>query len=434
MSKSNLSREVSGLIKGRGIKTKKSEADLLFGSSSDSEVESVKLGQDEQKLADMTELEREAHIFELEQAKQAKKERRELEKRVMKMEKEAAEMDQAGSKSSTFETKLRKMEQLRDSRRKRKAVSDDSDYSISEEEPTDRRFDSYKESKLTSVPSFDNICRALVPRDQIDAYLYHPGFSDLLQGCFARINVGRDKAGNSVYRLCNIARVFEGGKSYKVGRCTTKLRSVLTIGSSEREATLDLISNGKLTLEEYNYWTQEAKTSKIKSINERAVLRKANQLEEFFSKPIDDTEIESIIENKKRSGQVKINVAAEKARLQHELDAAETSNDHARIDAVKNMIALLANDSDRDWVQQYTVTSSAHRKLFTGNPDTSSTRTELDPFSRRKCKPADVTFSDRHVAEEQPAKKQAEPSPALAISGSHESLQAAHDFDLDLSL
>lgn len=433
MPKDPVSRELPNSTKTERTNENKTKRELLFDSSS--EDEAVSSSGDEMNkaaLSKMTEVEREAYIFEREQVKQAKKERLELKKRIMKMERQESESTSL-SKQSAFEHKLRKMEQLRDSKKKRRE-SLDSDYTESEDESLTVPKNHFKTKEI----ALEDILSIQIKRDQIEKGLFRSSFANAIQGCFARVNVGRSKGDTPVYRMCQVSKTIIGHKSYLIGKTSTTIRAVLSIGSSNRESSLDIISNGPITREEFDFWVSNSGKVGLPSLTARFLQRKRHELNEFINNPVDEEELKEIIEKKKASGNIAINVAAEKAKLIMELeDAKSAGNNHA----VNQIHAkLLALDSDRQEPATLVSNYSQPRKLFTGSDvNTLSNSGELDPFMRRRCKPSDIHFSesgnnqtDNQVRSELLPKIDSSHSSKKA---SLDELAAAHtNIDLDLDI
>lgn len=381
-----VSKDVTDLIKGRKGTEAKTKRELLFDSSSDEESSNNEEYTDSVKLKEMTEVEREAYIFEKEQAKQAKKERLELEMRIRKMEKQESDVA-AQSKQSVFERKLRKMEQLRDSKRRRRE-SDDSDYYEEEDEvdvlPQKKTSASIKAINLSAIISIQ------LKRDLIESSLYRPSFNDVAQGCFARVNVGRGRNDEPVYRMCQISKILSGSKTYLIGKTSTNIKGLLSIGDSNRECTLDIVSNGPITQEEFDFWLANCEKSKSKPLSDRFISRKEQELKKFSSTPVDEDELKAMIERKKASGTVTVNLAAEKAKLLIELEDAKSTRNHSLVAALE---AKLKQISAGEKPELFTTTFTQSRKLFTGGDNSNNSQSgELDPFMRRKCKPLDIHF------------------------------------------
>lgn len=382
-----VSQEVSDLIKGRKANESKTKRELLFDSSSDDESSQSDEYMDKASLEKMTEVEREAYIFEREQAKQAKKERLELERRIRKMEKQESEVA-SQSKQSVFERKLRKMEQLRDSKRKRRE-SDDSDYSeeVEEAEVSPRKSGSQALKSIT----LSSILSIQLKRDVIENGIYRPSFNDVAQGCFARVNVGRGRNDEPVYRMCQISKIINGSRAYMIGKTSTNIKGLLTIGDSNRECSLDIVSNGPITQEEFDFWLSNCEKCKSKPLNERFINRKEQELQRFVNSPVDEDELKAIIERKKASGTVAVNTAAEKAKLLIELEEAKATGNHTQASQIESKLRQLSNQDKPD---TFSTSFSHSRKLFTGGDSTNANNSgELDPFMRRKCKPLDIHFA-----------------------------------------
>ena len=419
--------------------SKKSKRELLFDNSSDDDEHAEKLDFDQDALSKMTEVEREAYLFEKEQARAAKKERQELERRIRNLEKRENEAV-TQSKQSSFEKKLRKMEQLRDSRKKKKP-SDDSDYELSDEDESSLSVKNTPETSKSKVDvSLEDILCLQIKREVLEQHMFRPSFNAIAQGCFARINVGRSSSGHSVYRMCLISKVFPGTKSYLIGKTSTNLRGLLSIGSSQRECSLDIVSNSDITKDEFDFWKNSCE--KLHSVfSQRSLGKKKQDFQKFINSPIEDEEFKRILELKKSSGNVSVNAAAEKAKLLIEMEEARIGGDTKLVEQIKLKLAEISNSStENSTTTSVPVTTS--RKLFTaGNQQYFSNSGDLDPFQRRKCKPqsSNIMFTDGQndnnreskFEKEQISDRKADAAKAASLK---DLISAHKNFDLDLEI
>jgi RNA polymerase-associated protein RTF1 len=380
-----VSREVSELIKGRKGNETKSKRELLFDSSSEEEENSTEYVK-EVDLEKMTEVEREAYIFEREQAKQAKKEREDLERRIKRMEKQEIEAF-SQTKHSAFEHKLKKMEQLRDSKRKRREY-EDSDYSEEEVHSSPRKGADQTEKKVELAA----ILGAQLKRDVIEKSIYRPSFNDVAHGCFVRVNLGRGRSDEPVYRMCQISKLLTGTKSYMIGKTSTNLKGLLAIGDSNRECNLDIVSNSAITKDEFEFWLSNCEKSKFKPLSCRFLTKKEQELQKFIKEPVGEDEMKAIIERKRASGNVTLNIAAEKAKILIELEEAKSLGNQSKVSVLESRLKEISSNDKGDIPS--TSLFNQQRKLFTGSDSAASNSTgEHDPFMRRKCKPLDIHFA-----------------------------------------
>ncbi|SPO29134.1 related to RTF1 - subunit of the RNA polymerase II-associated Paf1 complex [Ustilago trichophora] len=186
------------------------------------------------------------------------------------------------------------------------SYSDDEDYPRVSRGKPDARSTSDSSS---DPPSLIDLNAARITRDQIESRLYAPRWREILTHSFIRFSWGTRPLPNgrneTVYRIHQVTSVLEKpGKFYdlspdKSGKwCNVYL--TFEHDGHEHEAKLTMLSRGEFTESERERWIAFLKGSKQKVPKKAAVVRKADELEKFFTTPLTEGDIGKILETKKR--------------------------------------------------------------------------------------------------------------------------------------
>ncbi|SPO29815.1 related to RTF1 - subunit of the RNA polymerase II-associated Paf1 complex [Ustilago trichophora] len=187
------------------------------------------------------------------------------------------------------------------------SYSDDEDYPRVSRSKQDAR--STADTSSSDPPSLIDLNAARITRDQIESRLYAPRWREILTHSFFRFSWGTRPLPNgtneTVYRIHQVTSISEKpGKFYdlspdKSGKwCNVYL--TFEHDGQERDAKLTMLSRGEFTESERERWIAFLKGSKQKIPKKAAVVRKADELEKFFTTPLTEADIGKILETKKR--------------------------------------------------------------------------------------------------------------------------------------
>ncbi|KAJ1036281.1 hypothetical protein NDA18_000146 [Ustilago nuda] len=164
-------------------------------------------------------------------------------------------------------------------------------------------------------PSVADLNAARITRELVESRLYAPRWRETLIGSFFRFSWGtrsvpafttNPRGGSeTIYRIHQVADVIENpGKFYNLsedrsGRwCNVFL--VFEHDNNEHEAKLNLLSRGDFTESERDRWMAWLKSSEQQVPKKGSVMRKADELEKFFTSPLTETDIKKMLDHKKR--------------------------------------------------------------------------------------------------------------------------------------
>ncbi|CCF49881.1 hypothetical protein NDA14_005974 [Ustilago hordei] len=164
-------------------------------------------------------------------------------------------------------------------------------------------------------PSVADLNAARITRELVESRLYAPRWRETLIGSFFRFSWGtrsvpasttNPRGGSeTIYRIHQVADVIENpGKFYNLsedrsGRwCNVFL--VFEHDNIERKAKLNLLSRGDFTESERDRWMAWLKSSEQRVPKKGSVMRKADELEKFFTSPLTEADIKKMLDHKKR--------------------------------------------------------------------------------------------------------------------------------------
>ncbi|KAJ6333567.1 hypothetical protein OIU77_009438 [Salix suchowensis] len=167
-------------------------------------------------------------------------------------------------------------------------------------------------------PSYEDIKEITIRRTKLAKWLMEPWFEELIIGCFVRVGIGRSKSG-PVYRLCMVRNVdaAEPDKPYKLENKSTYKYLNVTWGADSSAARwqMAMVSDSAPTEDEYKQWIREV---------ERGAAT-----------------VKQMLQEKKSASSRPLNVAAEKDRLRRELEVAQSKHDEAEVERIEARILEL---------------------------------------------------------------------------------------------
>lgn len=342
--------------------------------------------EDRARLAGMTEVEREAILYERAQARQARQERRALEQRIKERESVGAgkrgpskevdmkrrrldelkakrqrklegrqdddeseeegefEDDSAIDEDEEFESEEEekrpvKSSKKKKSRRNRKEDSDE-DYYTEDEDTEDKK--SLKKRTPASLSSskgsdvevtdeepldLDMANKLRLTRDILAQWVYRDGFEDICQKCLLRINLGPGRTGQPTYRVVELKKIVQHHRTYQIKPGTpTNLAALVKFAKNERIFSFEFVSNSPFTQSELSYWKMECEKAGVRiPYTNVSARRKIDKLKAFYSEPLSDAVISGILERKRElttSQNAPRNLLAEQTILQQQLKEA----------------------------------------------------------------------------------------------------------------
>lgn len=497
--------------------------------------------EDRERLTKMTEVEREAILYERAQARQARQERRALEQRIR--EREAAgkripskEVDLKRKKLNELKAKRQKKlegrggaeddseeegefedfeeeffdeseseverqqqrnKKKKPSRKHRKEDSDEDYYTEGDEEVDLKDKQNRKKSMTAALlkPTssrhsssdveidnerdeldLDMANKLRLTRDILAQWVYRDGFEDICQKCLLRINLGPGRTGQSIYRVVELKKIVQHHRTYAIKPGTpTNLAALVKFAKNERIFSFEFVSNSPFTESELTYWRIECEKAGVRLPYTNATARrKIDKLKTFYSEPLSDAVISSMLERRKEltsAQNAPRNLLAEQTILQQQLkEALERSNgiSDEEVSRIENELAAIAakrqsnETKDRLALMEDLNRRNRQVNLETGRqaeisrmqselPDVLDANGKkkaptLDPFQRRKCKPTIIHMDEHQETETEGQSTESQDTEAnkevvieegatnsKSVSGTN-LFDAHNNFDLDLDI
>ncbi|KAG4394104.1 hypothetical protein AAZX31_03G210500 [Glycine max] len=211
--------------------------------------------------------------------------------------------------------------------------------------------DDDKSMHESKMPTFENIRDITIRRSKLVKWLNEPFFDELIVGCFVRIGIGKLE-NVPVYRLCIVQRVDGGdpNKHYKVENRVTHKYLVCVWGSdnSAKKFQMAVVSDSAPLEKEFRQWVREHERTCSQMPSKMSVLEKKEAIRRTSKYVYSAATVKQMLEEKKSVPSRPLNVAVEKDRLKNLLEVAKSKNDEAEMDRIlKKLVELEA--SRRTW-------------------------------------------------------------------------------------
>jgi RNA polymerase-associated protein RTF1 len=431
----------------------------------------------------MTEIDREAVLYERAQARQARAERKALERKVRDLERQ----EQAQQRATQPDRKRSGLEALRAARdrkqRKADRASDDSDYVDSDAEveeegqvkemdygeedeeeegeelrrPFQRKISKSSKKATEEALDFELANRLRLSRNNIVQWIYHPDFDELARGTLLRLAIGPDARGEQVYRLVEVKKVVPYHRTYRIGNTAITKGAILRYGKSERTFRFDVVSNSEFTEKEYGRWRAILQDEQIAPPSKRTAQSKAAAWEAFLAAPVSDEAVQAMVTAKRDAGNAHRNLVAERTTLLAQREEAEAAGNTEEMEQIDTELVALAREleasqSKRQGSSRLEALAEINRRnrqlnvsiareaerISATQRETGPTGARMDPFSRRKCQP--TSFHDFNDQEQQPPQPTATAEPVKSSQPTtpqkpkKADLFSVHDVDIDIDI
>ncbi|KAG0380377.1 hypothetical protein BGX24_008722 [Mortierella sp. AD032] len=392
--------------------------------------------QDRADLMAMAEVDREQILFERAKKRTVLLDHRQVAKRLKRQE-EANRSTRKGSGSTnrdnarrstrakdtkTGNTKaladLKKAQERKRARRShspepkrgRKGSEDYSDKSDSPSSEDEADYDSEPEVKkstksVTRKPAtLDELNMIRLGRDRLAKWCHSPFFKDTVIGCFVRLSLGLDRNRVHVFRIAEVVAVNKQQKVYTIGDgVSTNLNLTLRHGNAEKNFTMDYVSNGTFTEDEFRRFEIQLRSDKVEIPTQDHVERKRKDVDHAKSYVLNSNEVQDILELKKQLKQGRLNPIVHRTILeQRKMDQGSNAEDNFEIDLQLQALKeseLAQKDNRADKLDVWAALNERNRKLnrSTGREAEGrfaqekklkgSGKNDIDPFARRKTVP-----------------------------------------------
>ena len=291
----------------------------------------------------------------------------------------------------------------------------------------------------------DEVRGMVVSRNRLAHWAEEPFFDERVVGFYVKVSLGPDDNGVPVYRLGRIAQVGEATSKYPIdikNAATSKLtRKTITVEVAlhKRKFKLCYVSNSPVDVSDVGNWRSALFTANINLPKRRDLTKKLKDRKYCDNYVTTEADINKILEQKKKEGKLKVNLALHKSELlqqrQHFADevmrteralALATEKSGADADAVVTLEDELAKqredlaavderlrvveEKQREQREdilakeaQITAWQKINNKNRTFNQSAKTIEesgggvaatNKMDPFSRRPCRPM-ILFSTK---------------------------------------
>lgn len=196
----------------------------------------------------------------------------------------------------------------------------------------------------SDVPTFNDIKEITIRRSKLAKWLMEPFFDELIVGCFVRVGIGRSKSG-PIYRLCLVRNVdaSDTERQYKLENRTTCKYLNVVWGNETTAARwqMAMVSDSAPLEEEYKQWIREVERSSGRMPSKQDVLEKKEAISKAGSFVYSAATVKQMLQEKKSTSSRPLNIAAEKDRLKRELEIAQSRHDEAEVERIKSRLQQL---------------------------------------------------------------------------------------------
>lgn len=196
----------------------------------------------------------------------------------------------------------------------------------------------------SKTPTFEDIKQITIRRSKLAKWFMEPFFEELIVGCFVRVGIGKSKSG-PIYRLCMVRNVdaTDSDRHYKLENKTTHkyLNCVWGNESSAARWQMAMVSDSAPLEEEYNQWIREVERSGGRMLSKQDLMEKKEAIQKTNTFVYSAATVKQMLQEKKSAHSRPLNIAAEKDRLRRELAVAESKHDDVEVERIKARLQQL---------------------------------------------------------------------------------------------
>lgn len=204
--------------------------------------------------------------------------------------------------------------------------------------------DDDKSSPESQLPTFEDIKEITIRRSKLAKWFMEPFFDELIVGCFVRVGIGRSRSG-PIYRLCVVRNVdaSDPNRQYKLENKTTSkfLNVVWGNESSAARWQMAMVSDSPPLRDEFDQWVREVERSGGRMPSKQDVLEKKEAIQKSNTFVYSADTVKQMLQQKKSATWRPLNVAAEKDRLRRDMEVAKMKNDEAEVGRIKTRLQEL---------------------------------------------------------------------------------------------
>ncbi|XP_073464961.1 RNA polymerase-associated protein RTF1 homolog [Aquarana catesbeiana] len=281
--------------------------------------------------------------------------------------------------------------------------SDHSSRSSSSSDEEEEKEEVQPKSLPVSLP--EELNKVRLSRHKLERWCHMPFFAKTVSGCFVRIGIGNHNS-KPVYRVAEITGVVETGKVYQLGSTRTNKGLQLRHGSDQRVFRLEFVSNQEFTESEFMKWKEAMFSAGMQLPTLDEISKKELSIKEAMNYKFNDQDIEEIVKEKERFRKAPSNYAMKKTQLLKDKAMAEEAGDPERAKQIQDQLNELeerAEALDRQRTKNISAISYINQRNREWNivesekalvaESQSMKQQQMDPFTRRQCKPTMVSNS-----------------------------------------
>ncbi|XP_053553843.1 RNA polymerase-associated protein RTF1 homolog [Bombina bombina] len=281
--------------------------------------------------------------------------------------------------------------------------TDHSSHSSSSSDEEEEKEEIPPKSLPVSLP--EELNKVRLSRHKLERWCHMPFFAKTVSGCFVRIGIGNHNS-KPVYRVAEITGVVETGKVYQLGTARTNKGLQLRHGSDQRVFRLEFVSNQEFTESEFMKWKEAMFSAGMQLPTLDEINKKEVTIKEAMNYKFNDQDIEDIVKEKGRFRKAPSNYAMKKTQLMKEKAMAEEAGDQDKAKQIQDQLNELeerAEALDRQRTKNISAISYINQRNREWNivesekalvAESQSQKTQqMDPFTRRQCKPTMVSNS-----------------------------------------
>ncbi|KAM4662416.1 RNA polymerase-associated protein RTF1 homolog [Discoglossus pictus] len=251
----------------------------------------------------------------------------------------------------------------------------------------------------------EELNKVRLSRHKLERWCHMPFFAKTVSGCFVRIGIGNHNS-KPVYRVAEITGVVETGKVYQLGTSRTNKGLQLRHGSDQRVFRLEFVSNQEFTENEFMKWKEAMFSAGMQLPTLDEINKKEVTIKEAMNYKFNDQDIEDIVKEKERFRKAPSNYAMKKTQLMKEKAMAEEANEQEKAKQIQDQMNELeerAEALDRQRTKNISAISYINQRNREWNivesekalvaESQSMKQQQMDPFTRRQCKPTMVSNS-----------------------------------------
>lgn len=255
-------------------------------------------------------------------------------------------------------------------------------------------------------------------RDRIEEWIYAPFFKETVTGLYVKISVGNLANKQHNYKIGQIMSINRQSKIYPLNplqpdRNKTDLYCLVQIGQVERTYQMSFISNRTFDEEDFEKWRTDGHDKPTREL----FTKKKQDLHNAINFHFKDEDIIYQIEQKKRFNEFTYNFALKKTDLLAEKAEAESEMDYEKAQAIQRQIDELeekARELERlrssEKFSGISIVNERNRERNINESErvlkeSKEVKTE-DPFTRRKCMPTIVHNKNNTSTSKDPTNKQ----------------------------